>query len=141
MAYTINLGTSTESGTLLRLVLLRNAPQSVDKIIKLRESLMMNGWVGRPVILLDNGDFHIAFTGSHRLAAAHGLDDLIETVELSADLTEEEYAIIDAAHDDDALLAAFITLSEIRGGMDKVVKVMRAEVEANNAEWGVSGPA
>lgn len=132
MTYDITLDTIAADGTTLGMVFLRNAPEDADKIIRLREDMAKNGWTGRPVILLENGDYHIAFTGSHRLAAAHGMDDIIEIVALPDDLTDDEYAVIDAAHDDDDLLAAFIELSEIRDDMAEIVEVMRAEVKANN---------
>lgn len=131
MAYDITLDTTTEDGTKLGMVYLRHAPESADKIIRLREDMMTNGWTGRPVILLDNGEYHIAFTGSHRLAAAQGLDGIIETVMLPEDLTPEEYDIIDAANDDDDLLAAFVEIAEGRDDMAEAIATMRAEVEAN----------
>lgn len=131
MAYDIRIDARTTEGEKLGTVMLRNAPEDADKIIRIRESLLVDGWTGRPVILLANGDHHIAFSGSHRLAAAQGLDGVIEAVMLPEDLTAEEYDIIDSAHDDDDLLAAFIEVAEGRDDMDAVIEAIRAEVAAN----------
>ena len=58
----------------------------------------------------------IAFSGSHRLAAAMGIDGVIEAV-MVPELSAEEYDLIDGANDDDDLLAAFIEISEDRDDM------------------------
>lgn len=130
MTYDARIDAATCTGETLGMVYLRNAPESADKIIRIRESLERDGWVGRPVILLENGDHHIAFSGSHRLAAAMGIDGVIEAV-MVPELSAEEYDLIDGANDDDDLLAAFIEISEDRDDMGDVVEAMRAEVAAN----------
>ncbi|MFV0382610.1 hypothetical protein [Paracoccus sp. (in: a-proteobacteria)] len=66
MTYDIKMSTTTADSTKLGMVYLRNEPEGTDKIIRLREDVIVNGWTGRPVIMLENGDSHIAFTGSHR---------------------------------------------------------------------------
>lgn len=50
-----------------------NPPHQVekeDKMIKLSENMKKNGWVGRPLLVVENNGIFEAFTGSHRYAAA-----------------------------------------------------------------------
>ena len=130
MTYDIRIDTVTAAGEKLGMVFLRHAPESADKIMRIRENMLRDGWTGRPVILLDSGEYHIALSGSHRLAAAMGIDGVIEAVMLP-ELSGDEWDVIDAANDDDDLLAALIEVSEGRDDMMVVVEAMRAEVEAN----------
>lgn len=131
MTYDIVIDARTEAGVRLDSVHLRNAPEDANKVVRIRESMMRDGWTGRPVILADCGDHHIAFTGSHRLAAAQGLDDLIEAVMLPDDLSSDDWDMIDAANDDDDLLSAFVEIAAARGDMAAVVEAMQQEVAAN----------
>ena len=126
-------GQMTSCGGKLGTVYLRSFPADANKIIRLREEMMQNGWISiPPVILSDGGDHHVALTGSHRLAAAQGIEDLeIEAVMLPANLSEEDWDLIDAANDDEDLLAAFQDVAGTRNDMDETVEVMAAEVEAN----------
>lgn len=114
-------------------VYLPHMPEDADKVIRIRESMVRDGWVGRPVILQEAGDHVIAYTGSHRLAAVHGTDTHINAVWLPDDLTEDECAMITAANDDGERLAAFRTVSDARGDdeMADVIAAMAAEIEAN----------
>ncbi len=132
MTYPISFTAKTKDGTKLGMVYLPHTPEDADKIITIRAA-MLKGAAIRPVILLNAGDHHMAFSGAHRIAAAQGLDDVLAAVYLPDDLTPEQFAFIDAAHDDDDLLAAIEQVATERGDMEEVVEAMRAEVAANNA--------
>jgi ParB-like chromosome segregation protein Spo0J len=68
---------------------------------------MRNGWIGRPLLARPLGDGLKALTGSHRLASALilGLEVPVLLIE-DADLDADGWDAIDAANDDDDLLAA-----------------------------------
>lgn len=133
MTCQIQIDAADSNGTRLRSVHLPHAPQDAEKIVELRTSMLVNGWMGRPVILADAGDHHIALTGTHRLAAAQGIDGVIEAVYLPDDLTTEDWDEIDAAHDDDDVLTALREIAGRRddGEMDEAIAAMEAEVAAN----------
>ncbi len=133
MTYDIRINARDTNGIALSTVYLRNAPEDADKIVRIAESLASDGWAGRPVILADVGDHHVAFNGSHRLAASIGLEAVVEAIYLPEDLTAEDWDLIDGAHDDDDLLAAFAEIAEGRDDMTEIVEAMRAEVAANAA--------
>lgn len=130
MTYNIRMDARTADGEKLGMVQLRHAPDDADKIVSLRAHMLSNGWQGRPVILSPAGDYHIALTGTHRLSAAQGIDDLIAAVYLP-ELTTEQWETIEHAHDDDDLLAAFVAIGAERDDMAEVIATMRAEVESN----------
>ena len=50
--------------------------QDIEKFNEIKNSMIKNGWVGRPVVAIDRGDYLQAITGSHRIAVADeiGLD-------------------------------------------------------------------
>lgn len=131
MTYDIAINARTSNGDRLNTVYLRNAPEDADKIIRIRESLMVNGWEGRAVVLVDCGCHHLALSGSHRLAAAQGMDGVIDAV-MMPELSQDEWDLIEGAHDDDDLLRAVVEISETRDDMAEVVDAIRAEVAANN---------
>lgn len=88
------------------------------------------GWVGRPLLVRDNGNGCHAWTGSHRIAAAVRANQLREglhapirvpVVYLEADLCWDDY------RDDEDRLEAI----EEAGDQD-AAELMRAEVDANN---------
>lgn len=132
MTYAIRLDARDANGTKLNTVFLRNSPEDADKIIRITESLTCDGWIGRPVILADMGDHHAAFSGSHRLAASIGMEGIVEAVYLPDDLTAEDWDLIDGAHDDEDLMAAFEEIAAERDDMNEIVEAMRAEVDAND---------
>jgi ParB-like chromosome segregation protein Spo0J len=40
----------------------------------IKASMIANGWQGRPILVVDCGNYYQALTGSHRLAAATDID-------------------------------------------------------------------
>lgn len=107
-------------------------PRDGARFVEICMNLSYEGWRGRPVILADAGDHVIALTGSHRIAAATVARVAVSAIWMPEDLTAEDWDRIDAAHDDDDLLAALAEINDERGGdMDHIVAVMRAEVEGN----------
>lgn len=129
--YDIRVDATASDGTDLQTVMVPHFPEDADKIIRIREDMMTNGWQGRPVIMADAGDHHIALTGSHRIAAAMGLEDVIAAVWLPEDLTSDDWDLIEGGIDDDDLLAALEEIAEGRDDMAEIVAVMRAEVASN----------
>jgi hypothetical protein len=133
MAYPIHMQATSADGTQLRSVHLMHAPIDAIKITKIRESLVRDGWCGRPVLLADCGDYHRAFTGTHRLSAAIGMDDVVEAVYLPDDLTAEQWDAIDAANDEDELLSALEAITMERDDLGDAIAVISAEIESNNS--------
>lgn len=131
--YGIQINARTSDNHRIEMVYLRHGPMDADKIVRIRERMLANGWEGRPVILMDCGGHHMAFTGVHRMCAAQGIDELIEAVYLPDDLRPEQWAEIEQANDDDDLLAAFEAIAAERDDMEEVVAAMREEVAANEA--------
>lgn len=134
MAYDIHMGDIRTAGNVkLGTVYLPHYPDDADKIIRLRESMLVNGWIGRAVVLIDCGDRHQALSGSHRMAAAQGIDDIINAVILD-DLTSAEYDLIDSECDDDGILAALETINADRGddSLAAAVSAFKSECAANN---------
>jgi hypothetical protein len=41
----------------------------------IKASMQAHGWQGRPILVVDCGEYYQALTGSHRLAAAASLDE------------------------------------------------------------------
>ena len=54
-----------------------------NKLQSIATSMTASGWVGRPVLALDCGDYVQAFTGSHRIAAAQiaGIEPEVVVIE------------------------------------------------------------
>lgn len=125
--YDIMMDNRTMDGDRLKTVMLRHAPHDADKIIRLRDRMITDGWQGRKVILIDCGDYHMALTGSHRLAAFAGLDYGIDALMIT-DAPDEFYADLDTANDDDDLLALFEACD-----MADAAAIMRDEIAHNNA--------
>ena len=139
--YVINMNNKTICGTRLDTGYLPHEPENTNKIIRLRESMIKNGWTGRAVILIDAGDHHIALTGSHRLAAAQGLEDVEINAVILDDLTASEYDLIDSANDDDDLLYAFAEIIHgYRSGKSEIIKqcmdIMAEEAMRNIGKIG-----
>ena len=128
--YDLKINAITSTGTRLDTVMLPHEPHDADKIARLREDMIVNGWRGRPVILIDCGDHHRALTGVHRLTSAAGIDGLIEDIGLPDDLTADDYNLIDGANDDQDLLSALREIADNRNDMDDLLAVMQAEVDA-----------
>lgn len=130
--YDLTLTTRSIDGTPLATVYLPHEPGDSDKIVRLREAMVRDGWAGRAVLMADAGDHAIALTGSHRLAAAAGLADLeIPVVWLPDDLDADDWDALDSAHDDDDRLAALQKIAERRDDMEAAIDVMTQEIAAN----------
>lgn len=128
--YDITLHNTTACGNKLRTVYLPHAPQDAEKLTRIAESMQANGWQGRPVILLDCGDYTRAYTGTHRLAACINSDVEVEAVWLPADLSAEHAELLDDANDDYDLLVALSEIQDERGDIADAVAAMQAEIEA-----------
>ena len=113
-------------------VVTRNGVTDVNKLDDLIADMVVHGWRGRPIIVADMGEWIQAFTGSHRLTAASVTGAIPELVWLPSGLTEDEWAGIHFANDDDDLLKVFSDLEVDHPGMTTVVAVMQQEVESNN---------
>lgn len=92
------------------------------------ESMRVDGWLGRPLLLTVWGDGLRALTGTHRLAAAEAADiDVPVVIVDDEDLTAEQWDELDLASRDDDLV---IVLSDC--GLDEAVALMQAEIDADN---------
>lgn len=115
-------------------VVTRNGVTDVNKLDDLIADMVVHGWRGRPIIVADMGEWIQAFTGSHRLTAASVTGAIPELVWLPSGLTEDEWAGIHFANDDDDLLRVFQGLVANHPDMTAVVAVMQDEIDANNQE-------
>ena len=113
-------------------VVTRNGVTDSQKLDALILDMWQNGWQGRPVIVADMGDYVRAFTGSHRLTAASVTGAIPDLVWLPTTLSEDDWAGIHSANDDDVLLKFFSGLEVDHPEMARVVAVMQREVESNN---------
>jgi hypothetical protein len=54
-----------------------------DQVAHLVDSMTANGWVGRPLLIIDTGERYQAITGSHRIQAARiaGVDPDVEIID------------------------------------------------------------
>jgi len=54
-----------------------------NKLDSIVESMNSNGWIGRPILALNCGDYLQALTGSHRIAAAEraGVEVKVYTID------------------------------------------------------------
>ena len=133
--YNIDMDCRTVDGLRLGRLSLRHAPDDADKIVRLRESMLANGWRGRPVVLYDAGNGTTgALSGVHRLCAAQGLDDVVNAVWLPSDLTDDDWREIGMAVDDQDLLQALEMIAEDRADMSDVIAAFEAEIDAAQAE-------
>ena len=55
-----------------------NMPTDMDKFDKILNSMEEEGWQGRPLVVIDEGENYYGLTGSHRVEAAQqaGLDEV-----------------------------------------------------------------
>ena len=113
-------------------VVTRNGVTDQQKLDALILDMWQNGWRGRPVIVADMGGYARAFTGSHRLTAASVTGAIPKLVWLPTTLSEDDWAEIHLANDDDDLLRVFQDIESDHPEMTPVVAVMRQEVESNN---------
>lgn len=103
-----------------------------DKLASLIESMGRDGWIGRPIVVVDLGNETHALTGSHRLAAAAsvGLDGVpVVWAEIDWDLDlgtysgEDNLTDIKDHLDNPALIAEWLR----RMGSTAAAEVMAAE--------------
>ena len=114
-------------------VVTRNGVTDTHKLDALILDMWRRGWQGRPVIVADMvGGYVQAFTGSHRLTAASVTGVIPELVWLPATLSEDDWAEILFANDDDDLLRVFQDLEAEHPDMKAVVAVMQQEVKSDN---------
>jgi hypothetical protein len=108
------------------------------KLARLVSEMESNGWMGRPVLVIEECDedgneiegCYVALTGSHRLAAAKQAD--LYTVPVfcfsAASLVANGYSTTDLWDDD-------VNLSILREiGEAEAAELMAAEIAANNEE-------
>jgi ParB-like chromosome segregation protein Spo0J len=79
----------------------------------IKASMKAHGWQGRPILVVDCGDYYQALTGSHRLAAATDIDKEMEVPIAIADT--------DKLYDDSDYWYIDNTLNEL----DYFVEVLR----------------
>lgn len=105
--------------------------RDTDKVAALAESMATAGWLGRPVLVYDDGNGLHALTGTHRIAAARLADIEVPVYVLDVVHQHEDgetcdecpiCRLIDARDDDDRCRAA----DEIGG---EVAELARAESE------------
>ena len=118
---------------------LHNAYEA-DKLDRLADDMRQRGWVGRPILAIDCGDYLKAITGSHRIAAAElaGIEvEICEIRQLAFDGEDYEtsslYDILINGDDDDRLVA-MVALHNVGMVDDEALAIMRGEVEANETE-------
>ena len=128
MLYNSNTDIITINGTT---TYLRHKAEDAKKIINIADSMAINGWMGRAVIIIDCGDHHVALTGTHRLTAASKIGVNPDLIYLPDDLTADDFDVLSDAGDDDDLLAAFEQIAASRDDMDKIVDTMRQEIAFN----------
>lgn len=127
MEYPLQFDGRTSEGFEIGFVRLRHPPIDAIKLVKLRESMIQDGWIGRPVILIDCGDDHLALTGTHRFCAAVGLPMEIEALIYEAgDVGEEFFKDLRNACEDEEILQILI-----KHELDEAIEIMREEVFQN----------
>lgn len=130
--YDLTVHGCSVDGKPLGTVYLPHEPGDSDKIIRLREKMLRDGWQGRAVLMADAGDHAVAFTGCHRLAAVAGLADLeIPVVWLPDDLDADDWDELYGANDDNDRLAALREIATRRDDMASAIEVMVQEIAAN----------
>ncbi|MDD4181321.1 MAG: ParB N-terminal domain-containing protein [Victivallaceae bacterium] len=110
------------------------------KLNQLADDMRQRGWVGRPILAIDCGDYLQAITGSHRIAAAELARIEVEVCEMSQPTFDGEdyetsslYDILINGDDDDRLVA-MVALHNVGMVDDEALASMRGEVEANETE-------
>lgn len=112
------------------------------KVDGLVESILANGWQGRPLLAVEWGDGRQALTGTHRLAALVEIRRMRDRNEL----TDEQDALVAGLRvpvlvverqDDDELITARDNEERLevceRRGLGDAAQILRAEIEANEA--------
>jgi len=106
-----------------------HSARDADKLDALCLS-MDNGWDGRPVLAVQDGDTLYALTGSHRIAAAHKTAVDVDVLAIVGYDFDPEWLIerlLDASDDDDRL-----TILVSIGAPQDAIDLMQAEVDGND---------
>lgn len=97
------------------------------KLSKLTDSMIKNGWQGRPILVVDLGQGDEAITGSHRIAAAKDAGIDVPVVRVDADIgdyiNDSGESIRDAMYMDADDMAEFFE----KAGYQDAAKIMRLE--------------
>jgi ParB/Sulfiredoxin domain len=99
-----------------------------EKYEQLADAMRETGWVGRPLLVLQVGEYYQAATGSHRVRAAEraGFEE-VPCVVIDAE------AFYGAGYGESDLWDDDVTLCILREiGDTEAAAVMQAEIEANN---------
>ena len=100
------------------------------------DDMTINGWIGRPILVV-NGAYKIALSGSHRIAAAQAAGIEVPVLEIESGNTcgdpdyEEEneaWEHLMEAHDDDDRLRALRELFALGEVPSAAVRLMELEV-------------
>ena len=112
-----------------------------DKLHQLADDMRKRGWVGRPILAIDCGDYLQAITGSHRIAAAELAGIEVEICEIKQPAFDgADYEVSDLydtminGSDDDDRLVVMVALHDTGLIDDEALAIMRAEVVANDTE-------
>ena len=102
----------------------RHEVQDESKLADLVAGMIMDGWQGRPLLVVDNGTMR-CLTGSHRLAAAReaGLVDVPAVVvpwETWEAASADSRSVERLECDDSDLLMAFMAVSEMEGAQEAI---------------------
>lgn len=102
--------------------------RDTEKLQAIVSSMSVNGWVGRPVLVLDCGDHYEAFTGSHRIHAAIATETMIEALIIEdEDWNFDAQDDMDMANDDHERMAVLQAY-----GLKKAAELMQQEINANS---------
>lgn len=108
--------------------------QDATKFEALIASMRINGWQGRPLLVVAEGRGFVALTGSHRLAAAVELDLDVPCLVINTDDYEGdewEWSCIMDAHDDVDRLVALAAAGMVDAELGPAVALMRQEIDSN----------
>lgn len=108
------------------------------KVNTLAKSFILKGFVGRPVVLVENGnEGYIAVTGSHRIEAAKQADVDLKAIVL--DNSDDTAQLIEARDDDERENIAKELYEE--GIISKdVYNIIREENRSNGTHYSVASP-
>lgn len=109
-----------------------------DKVNAIAKSFEDKGYVGRPIVVIENGnEGYIALTGSHRIEAAKQADVDLKAIVLE---NNEDTAQLIEARDDDERENIAKQLYEEGAISKSVYDVIREENESNGTYYSVASP-
>lgn len=102
--------------------------RDTDKRNMLVRAMQEAGWQGRPLLVIANEDGYVAFTGSHRIAAAQraGLRTVPAFVVDGSRWSVERWEEVEALRDDDDRMA-YLKAKRL----SRAAKLMAEEIAAN----------